>query len=537
MPEADLIGAFPALIEAREALDDGRQELAASLVIGHLRKHPGEPRGLAQLGRIAIKTGALQQGENFLRQAIARGLNDLSINQDLATCLHQQERILESLELWQAILAKKPNDPRTLGAIANIYDKLDRGDEARKIWERLLEDNASKPPYWIGYGLNLRAAGRTEEAINAFRRALANEPERGEAWWALASISGYTLTDGDVAQMEKGLETASDILNLSPLHFALGRAYHARKDYERAFEHYHEANRHWAEAIKYNPQELSDEISEVSERFGPQYFDRLVTAGDPSPAPIFILSLPRSGSTLIEQMLGSHPEIEALGELPYISTLLRAAMERATQRGRITVPQLIGTLSPEERTAIGSDYVRRASVHRRTGKAHFVDKLPHNWNNVLFIKHILPNAKFIDIRRNPVACSFANFTHSFTRAHSSSFVLTDIGRAYVDYVRLMNHLDQASPGLVHHIQYEKLVEEPEKILRPAFAYLGLPWDDAVLEFHKTDRNIRTPSAEQVRRPLNREGMGTWIPYRQWLGPLFEALGPLADEELAEADRA
>ena len=537
MSDGSVVGGFPALVEAKEALADGQQERAAALVMRHLRQNPGEPRGLAQLGRIAVKAGALQQGEQFMRQAMARGIDDLTLKQDLATCLHQQERILESLELWQSILAQRPNDSRTLGAIANIYDKLGRGDEARSLWEDLLERNAEKPPFWIGYGLNLRAAGRTEEGIAAFRRALAVDADRGEAWWGLVSIKGYEISDEDVAQMERALESASDILNLSPLHFSLGRAYQARRQYETAFHHFSEANRQWAEAINYNADELSNEINEAEGIFDSGYFRDLEPIGDLSTAPIFILSLPRSGSTLLEQMLGSHSEVEALGELPYIPALLRAAMERATQRGRVTVPRLIASLSPDDRRALGAEYMRRAAVHRYSDKPYFIDKLPHNWNNTLFIKHILPNAKFIDIRRNPIACSFANFSHSFARGHSSSFALKDIGRAYADYVRLMAHLDRAAPGLVHHIRYEELIERPEPILRSTFDYLGLSWDEQALKFYETDRNVRTPSAEQVRRPLNREGLGNWIPYRKWLGPLFDALGPLAEPELAEIDRA
>jgi hypothetical protein len=336
--------------------------------------------------------------------------------------------------------------------------------------------------------------------------------------------------------MHEAVETALDLFNLAPLHFALGRAYQTRKDIDRAFHHFSEANRLWAEAINYSADELTTEVAEASTTFDRAYFDKLAPGGAPSDAPIFIVSLPRSGSTLLEQMLGCHEEIEPLGELPYVPALLRSVMERATQRGRVTVPQTIAGLSPADRTLLGEEYLRRAAAHRLSESSRFADKLPHNWNNVLFIRHILPNARFIDIRRSPISCCFANFTHSFTRAHASSFALDHIGRAYSDYVRLMDQLDEAAPDMVHHVRYEELIETPEPVLRAALDYLDLPWDDALLRFYESDRNVRTPSAEQVRRPLNREGIGAWKPYRQWLGPLFEALGPLAEPELAEADR-
>jgi hypothetical protein len=192
------------------------------------------------------------------------------------------------------------------------------------------------------------------------------------------------------------------------------------------------------------------------------------------------------------------------------------------------VPQLIAALSPDQAAAMGQDYLRRARLHRKAGKRYFVDKLPHNWSNILFLRKILPQAKFLDIRRPAMDCCFSNFTQSFSRAHASSFALADIGQCYVDYVRLMTHLDRVAPGLVHHIDYAAMVADPEPQLRPALAHLGLDWDPALLEFHKLDRVVRTPSSEQVRRPLNRDGMEVWRPYAEWLGPLRDTLGSLAE---------
>eukprot|EP01136_Pigoraptor_vietnamica_P022406 Opistho-1_new@73512 len=251
----------------------------------------------------------------------------------------------------------------------------------------------------------------------------------------------------------------------------------------------------------------------------------------PKPAtqatPIFIISLPRSGSTLLEQMLGSHPAIEPTDELLYIPAILRSAMEMATRRGPVTVPQLVAGISDDYAAAMGQEYLRRAALHRKTDRPFFIDKLPNNWSNILFIRRILPQARFVDIRRDAMDCCFSNFTQSFSSAHASSFALEDIGRSYTDYVRLMAHFDQAAPGMVHHLSYEQLVEDAEPNLRRTLDYLGLGWDSALLDFHRADRVVRTPSSEQVRRPLNRDGMDIWRPYSQWLDPLREVLGPLA----------
>lgn len=200
----------------------------------------------------------------------------------------------------------------------------------------------------------------------------------------------------------------------------------------------------------------------------------------------------------------------------------------ATQRGQVTVPQLVTNITDQQAEAFGLDYLRRAKLHRKSNSRYFVDKLPHNWSNILFIRRILPQAKFIDIRRSAMDCCFSNFTQSFSSAHASSFALEDIARCYGDYVRMMTHLSEVAPGMTCHVAYDQLVEKAEAELKKIVGYLELDWDASMLEFHKLGRVVRTPSSEQVRRPLNRDGMGIWTPYSAWLGPLREALGDLAE---------
>jgi hypothetical protein len=258
----------------------------------------------------------------------------------------------------------------------------------------------------------------------------------------------------------------------------------------------------------------------------PGYF-REPQASD-GPVPIFLISLPRAGSTLLEQILGSHPQIEAVGELPYIRTLMRSALEMRMRHGFVTVPQFVSSLTPEEKQALGAEYLRRTAQHCQTDAHYFIDKMPSNWSDILFIREILPQARFVEIRRNAMDCCFSNYTHHFGSAHASSFDLVHQARTCVDYTRLMDHLVAVAPRSICSVRYETLIDQPETELRKALDYLGLEWDDSLLRFYESDRSVRTPSAEQVRRPLNRSGMGTWRPYAEWLGPLREALGPLAD---------
>lgn len=520
------ITAYPLLHSAQQLADAGRLEEAAQHLMRHLRLHPAEFQGLAKLGDVAMQLGALVQAEHFLRSAIAAGSRNGETYRLLASVLNQQERGEEALALLDA-LEDDAQDPVLLSQRARIFDRMGRSKEAQNILRRLTETHGDSTFHWVALGASLRATGDVDGAIRAYRRAIEIDDECGDAWWGLASIKNKILTDGDINHMQRMLGVAIDVRNSAPLHFAFARAMHDRGRYDEAFRHYDEGNRQRAAEIGYDADELTNEVAEVERNVGQAFIDSLDQEPVGEDIPVFIISLPRSGSTLLEQMLGSHPKIEPVGELPYIPAILRGVMEIATRKGQITVPQLIASMSPEQAIALGQDYLRRAALHRKTHRRYFIDKLPHNWCNVLFIRRILPQAKFLDIRRDPMDCCFSNFTQSFSSAHASSFTLKDIARSYIDYTRLTAHLDRVAPNLLHHICYEALVDEPETVLRSVLAHLGLEWDTAVLEFHKLERTVRTLSSEQVRRPLNRDGMEVWKPYAPWLAPLREALEPLA----------
>jgi len=455
------------------------------------------------------------------------GLQTIEVQRELASTLYQQERLGDALNAF-TFLQERSADPQIAATRALILYKLDRNEEALSAHEALLKLSSSVPQYWMAYGHALRAAGRTDDAVAAYRQAISIEDEYGEAWWGIANIKSKLLTDDDIAAMEKALQTAVDSRNIVPLHFAIGRAWHDRSDYPKAFEHISAANDMRASEVRYDPEELTGEVSEFIHSFDAEPKLTASASATDGPTPIFVISMPRSGSTLLEQMLDRHHNIEAVGELPYIRALIRSMLEIHTRREPITVPELIRRLTDQDKQALGADYMRRAGLHRRRATPFFVDKMPMNWSDVLFIREILPQARFIEIRRNGMDCGFSNYVHYFSRAHASSFNLTHIGRTYTDYVRLMDHIRTAAPGLMHHIRYEEMIGEPEPALRQALDYLGLPWDGAVLHFYESDRVVRTPSAEQVRRPLNRSGIGAWKPYAEWLSPLRVALGPLAD---------
>lgn len=515
-----------ALARAQSLLESERYEQAAQLLLGYLRQHPNDSRALAKLGFAALRLGALGQAEHFLRNALAKGATDFDTRRNLAMTVNQQQRPQEALTMFKQ-LAQESVDYQFQVIVAGLLEKTGRSQEARALYQRILNDHASDPQLWLAFGHTLRSAGEVDQAIAAYREAISLDDEFGEAWWGIASIKRKIFDENDILAMRKSLAIAIDPRNQAPLNFALARALHDRGDHEAAFRHYEEGNRIRAESLKYNADELTQEITEVEQRIDFGYVQRLASEPVGAVTPIFIVSLPRSGSTLLEQMLGSHPSIEPVGELPYIPAILRSFMEMATRRGKVTVTQAVMALPEDQARRFGEDYLRRMQVHRTTERPFIIDKLPHNWNNILFIRRILPQARFIDIRRPAMDCCFSNFTQSFTSAHPSSFTLKDVGRSYVDYVRMMAHLEKVAPGLVHHVDYSHLVEDAREEIGKALEYLGLDWSEAVLEFHRLDRVVRTPSSEQVRRPINRDGMEVWRPYSQWLDPLRETLGDLA----------
>lgn len=517
---------YPRLSEAIRLREQGETHRAAQLVMAHLQDRPDEPRGLAQLGLIAAETGALGQAEHFLRRAVTKGEKDPELLRTLASIYSQQER-LHVAESFTRRLIEEEGDLQLRPLWANLLDRMGRHAEALAIQRQLVEESPGSIAHLLAYGYGLRAGGDVDSAIAAYRKAIAIDDEYGEAWWGLAGIKRKVLTDEDVRAMQQSLAIAIDERNIAPLHFALGRAFHDRSDFAQAFHHYSEGNRIRAEAIGYDARALTDEVAEVERLADAGYLARMPSVPLGTDQPVFIVCLPRSGSTLLEQMLGSHPSIEPLGELPYIPAILRSFMEISTRRTKVSVPQAIAAMTDQQASLLGQDYLARARLHRKTDRPYFIDKLPQNWSNILFIRRILPQARFIDIRRSAMDCCFSNFSQSFTTAHASSFALEDIGQCYVDYVRLMRHFQTVAPGMIHKVSYSNLVEEPQASLRPALDYLGLGWNNAIQSFHTLDRVVRTPSSEQVRRPLNRDGMGVWRPYAQWLGPLEQVLGELA----------
>ena len=512
------------LQRAGQALAANDLGVAEPILKERLRTNPADVAAIRMLAELAGRIGRYRDAENLLRRALELAPKFLAARSNLATVLHRQARTEEALAELDLLLAAEPDSPTHNNLKAAALGRIGDYEEALGLYERVLAVSPAYPKIWMSYGHVLKTVGRQENSIVAYREALALKPDLGEVWWSLANLKTVKFDAADIAQMQQALTqerlSAEDRFHLD---FALGKALDDQKDAERAFTHYAAANALRREQLDYDPSDMSRQVDRAVSQFTPAFFEARQGAGCDGPDPIFILGMPRAGSTLIEQILASHSQVEGTMELPDIP-----ALATRTGEGPQRYPTSLNDLSPEALKALGEDYLQRTRIQRKQGRPFFIDKLPNNWLYTGFIHLILPNAKIIDARRDPMDCCFSNFRQHFARGQSFSYSLEDMGRYYGDYVRLMRHIDQTLPGRVHRVIHEDLLDEPETQIRALLDHLGLPFEEACLQFHETKRAVRTASSEQVRRPINRDGVGQWRPYEAHLHPLREALGEITE---------
>jgi hypothetical protein len=312
------------------------------------------------------------------------------------------------------------------------------------------------------------------------------------------------------------------------LHFALGKALEDEGDYQESFEHYAKGNASRRKGIQYDRRETTSYVQRSKAFFTAEFFRAQAGKGDPAPDPIFIVGLPRSGSTLIEQILSSHSQVEGTMELPDVISIVRRLSGRKKRSDVSAYPESLRAFSPEEIRALGSEYLERTRVQRKSGRPFFIDKTPQNFLHAGLIHTMLPNAKIVDARRHPLSCGFSCFKQHFARGHNFSYDLSELGHYYADYVDLMSHFDAVLPHRIHRVFYERMVEDPEREIRALLVYCGLPFEETCLRFYETERAIRTPSSEQVRLPIFAEGVDQWRNYETWLEPLKQALGAVLE---------
>jgi tetratricopeptide (TPR) repeat protein len=423
----------------------------------------------------------------------------------------------------ERLLDVDPAHPAYRNLKAAILVRVGDYEQAIDIYRAVLADRPEQPKVWMSLGHALKTVGRVAESILAYRTSIAKLPTLGESYWSLANLKTFRFADGDIAAMRARL--AGELSEEDRFHFefALGKALEDAADFEGSFRHYAEGNRLRRALIDYDPDDLSDQRRRAGRLFTPDFFARRA-GGHPASDPIFVVGMPRSGSTLVEQILASHPLIEGTMELPDLPTIARRLAGRKLKGEASRYPEALADLTEEERRALGQEYLDATRIQRKTDRPFFIDKLPNNFAHAGLIHLILPNARIVDVRRHPMGCCFSCFKQHFARGQGFSYDLDEVGRYYRDYVGLMAVFDGALPGRVHRIFYERLIADTEGEVRRLLEHVGVPFDDACLRFHETRRAVRTPSSEQVRQPIFSDGMDQWRSFDPWLDPLRDALG-------------
>ena len=422
-------------------------------------------------------------------------------------------------------MAQSPDNPQFQSLYA--IESMQTGDFEGAIdaFDSVLSKIPGDPITLTSKGHALKTSGNFDDAVESYRAAIRSHPGYGEAWYSLANLKVYEFSDEEIAAMTQR-ESDSNLAHLDRvnLFFALGKALEDRESYEKAFAYYEKGNRLKKAQSRYDADMMTDDLRAQASVCTSAFFEERTGWGHEAPDPIFIIGLPRAGSTLLEQILSSHSMVDGTLELPNILSLSQRLRRRGREGESGGYPQILKDIAEDEFVQFGEEFIRDTEIHR-AGAPYFIDKMPNNFRHVGLIRLILPNAKIIDARRHPMACCFSGFKQLFAEGQEFTYDLADAGQYYRDYVELMGHWNKVLPGYVLQVNHEDVVADLETEVRRMLEFCDLPFEKACLEFHNTERSVRTPSSEQVRQPIYTSGLQQWQHFEQWLGPLRESLGP------------
>jgi tetratricopeptide (TPR) repeat protein len=510
--------------KAAELHRGGQYEEAEAIYRAILQRDPRNLEALRLLALVAMQFEHYGQAEQLLQRAVEIAPDYLAAWVDLARAQLERLDLAAARASIERAAQLNPHSAMVQVHRANVQARSGSHEEAAGTYRRAAELNPAAPGPWLGLGNTLKTIGRQAEAIQAYRHAIALRPEHSEAWWSLSNLKTFRFTDTDVEAMRSQLATGSlaDEARVQFL-FALAKALEDRGEYARAFELYAEGNRTRRAHEQYDPVQIEFIHERIRSVFDGALLARNAGAGDPDPAPIFVVGLPRAGSTLIEQILGSHSMVDATHELPEAGRLVqRINRER---KDRVTYPEAVRDLDDAGWAALGRAYLDETRRYRR-GAPHFVDKMPNNFASVGLLALALPNSRFVNARRHPIDNCLSCYRQLFARGQPFTYDLAEIGEYYIEYEKMMRHWHAVMPGRVLDIHYEDVVADLEGQARRLLAHCGLPWEDACVRYWETERAIRTASSEQVRLPIYDGSVGFWRHYQRELAPLVEILRPV-----------
>lgn len=516
----------PRLLEAAAALCDGRIAIAEALLRAHLKLFPTDVAAIRMLAEVASRLGRYADSELLLVRCLELAPGFHAARQNYALVLHRENRPVEALAQINRLLAVEPDNPSYRNLKAAVLVRIGDYDEALRLYGEVLARYPLQAKVWMCYGHALKTAGRRQDSIDAYRRSISLEPGLGEAYWSLANLKTFVFPAEDLRVMQAQLArrdiSEDDRLHL---HFAVGKALEDAARHEESFGHYLQGNNLHHAQRSYDPADIRAHVQRSQQLFTRDFCAQRAGAGAGAADPIFIVGLPRAGSTLLEQILASHSLVEGTMELPDLIAISRTLGEREAERAEERYPEVLATLSHAELGSLGEQYLARTRIQRKSSAPYFIDKMPNNWAHIGLLHLILPNAKVIDARRHPLGCCFSAFKQHFARGQGFSYSLDDLGHYYRDYVDLMAHFDAVLPGRIHRVYYESMVSDTEGEVRRLLDYCGLPFEPACLRFYENERAVRTASSEQVRQPIYRAGVDHWRHYEPWLQPLKHSLGP------------
>jgi tetratricopeptide (TPR) repeat protein len=513
----------PEVLAASSLFTDGDLAAAERVVRAFLAQHGDHVEALRLLGRIALQRAALKDAKTLFERVLELAPEYRAARFDYAGALVELQMFLEARVELLKLKALDPENILYRGLYATASAGFGAHEEAAAVYRELIAAGAAPPIVHVSLGNALKTLGRSEEAVAAYRAAQELRPDFGNAYWGLANLKTYLFSDGEVAQMRAAAGApATGLVDRYHLCFALAKALEDRGEYADSYAWYERGNTLKRSETTYRP-EPERHVRRQIEVCREELFANHRGSGSPDRSPIFIVGLPRSGSTLLEQILASHSEVEGTRELTEIPSLIMELLGRDTDMANPRYPRILTELNDADFLRLGERYLSETSVYR-SGKPHFIDKLPGNFRHIGLIHLILPRAKIIDARREPMACCFGNFKQLFAGGQEFTYSLDDLARYYRAYLELMRHWDEVLPGRVLTVHHEDVVADLEVSVRRMLDFCGLRFEPQCLEFHKTERSVRTASAEQVRQPIYRDGLDQWRHFEPMLGPLKAALG-------------
>lgn len=519
-PDRTVPPPHPELQKAIDAANAKNWALAEQLARYFLAAHPFDVMALKLLGEMLMQKGTVanaQAAEAVFTKCLEISPGFIAARHSYAKLLVQITKFAPARAQLELLLRGDPQNVNFRSLMAYTLGQIGEYEEALKYHEAVLADIPQKPAAWMVYANDLRAAGRTEDCIAAYRRVLEIDPGFAGAYWTLGDLKTFRFSPADVTHIQEQLKPPElSVANRVYLNFALGKSFEDEGKYEQAFAHFRTGNALQRSLLPYDSERTTRQFAQLKSIFTPEFFAERATAGCQAADPIFIVGLPRSGSTLVEQILASHSAVEATRELPCLP-LIAAQLQSEFEK------KLSG-LKGEMLSRLGGQYLEDAKIFRRLDRSHFTDKMPKNFEYIGLIHALLPKAKLIDVRRNPLDCCLANFKQLLGRAYVYSYDLSDLGKYYNAYADLMAHYDAVLPGKIHRVVYEDLVEAPEAEVRKLLAYLKLPFEEQCLRFNEGGRAVRTSSSEQVRMPIFKHSLGGWRNYEPWIAALKRELG-------------